>query len=90
MRRLGSEEQDGAESSVQGAQHSSVGTRDETAADKEDQRGTSRTRTTTTCNPGLRATLREDIRMGVCPRRTVLRVGGADSRERTALQRRHS
>ena len=44
--------------SVQGTQHSSVGTRDETTADKEDQRGTSRTRTTTTDNPGLRTTPR--------------------------------
>ena len=37
-------------------------------------------RTTSTGNPGLRSTPREDVRMGVCPRQTVLRVGGADSR----------
>ena len=80
MRRFESKEQDRAERSVQVAQHSSVGTGDETTADKEDQRGTNRTRTTTTGNPGIRTTPREDIRMGACPRQTVLRVGGADSR----------
>ena len=62
------------------SQYSFVGTRDETTADQEDQRGTSRTRTTSTGNPGLRTTPREDTRMGVCPPQTVLRVGGADSR----------
>ena len=80
MRRPESKEQDRFERSVQGAQHSLVGTRDEIIADKEDQSGTSRTRTTSTGNSGLRTTAREDIRMGVCPRQTVLRVGGADSR----------
>ena len=80
MRGLEAEEQDRAERRVQVAQHSSTGTRDETTADKEDQRGTRRARTTTTGNPGLRTTPREDKRMGVCPRQTVVRVGGADSR----------
>ena len=80
MRRLESKEQFRAERRVQGAQHSVVGTRDETTADSEDQRCTNRTRTTTTSNPGIRTTPREDVRMGVCPRQTVLRVGGADSR----------
>ena len=65
---------------MQGAQHSVVGTRDETTADKEDQRGTSRARATTTGNPGVRTTPREDVRVGVCPQQTVLRVGGGDSR----------
>ena len=39
MRGLEVEEQDRAERRVQVAQHSSTGTRDETTADKEDQRG---------------------------------------------------
>ena len=30
--------------------------------------------------PGLRTLLREDVRVGVCQDKTVLRVGGADSR----------
>ena len=80
LRRPESKEQDRAERLVQNAQHSVVGTRDETTADKEDQGSTSRARTTTTSNPGLRKTPRKDVRMGVRPRQTVLRVGGADSR----------
>ena len=77
---LSQKKKDRAERSVQGAQHSSVGARDETKADKESQRGTSRTRTTSTGNPGLRTTPREELRMGVCPRQTVLRVSDAESR----------
>ena len=80
MRRPESKEQDRVESRVEGAQHSVVGTRDEATADKEDQRGTSRARTTTTGNPRLRTTPREDVQVGVCPRQTGLRVGGVDSR----------
>ena len=80
MHRLESKEQDRAERRVQGAQHSAVGTRDETTADKEDQGGTSRARSTTTGNSGLRTTPMEDARMGGCPRQTALRVGGGDSR----------
>ena len=60
---------------MQGAQHSVVGTRDETAADKEDQRGTSRTRTTTTGDPELRTTPRRTYE-GVRPRQTVLDCRG--------------
>ena len=75
VHRTESKEQDRAERSVQGPQHSIVGTRDETTADKEDQRGTSRTRTIATGNPGIRTTPREDG-----PRQSVLRVGGADTR----------
>ena len=75
VRRTESKEQDRAERSVQGPQHSIVGTRDETTADKEDQRGTSRTRTIATGNPEIRTTPREDG-----PRQSVLRVSGADTR----------
>ena len=78
MRRLESKEQDRAERSVQGAQHYSA--RDDTTADKEYQRGTRRARTTSTGNPGLRTTPREDTRMGVCPRQTVLRVDSRSGR----------
>ena len=56
LRRLESKEQDRAARRVQGAQRSVVRTRDETTGDKEDQRGTSRTRITSTGNPGLRTT----------------------------------
>ena len=80
MRRSESKEQDRAERRLRDAQHSIFGTRDETSADKKDQRGTSRARTTTTSNPRLGKTPRKDIRMGVRPRQTVLRVGGVDSR----------
>ena len=59
MRRPESKEQDRVEDVC--IQHSVVGTRDETTADKEDQRVTSRARTTTTGNPGLKTTPREDV-----------------------------
>ena len=51
LRRFESKEQDRAARRVQGAQRSVVRTRDETTGDKEDQRGTSRTRITSTGNP---------------------------------------
>ena len=46
LRRPESKEQDRAERRVQDAQHSAVGTRDGTTADREDQGSTSRARTT--------------------------------------------
>ena len=42
-------------------------------------------------NPGLRTTPREDVRVGVCAHdKTVLRVGGADSRGGRSYSGRHS
>ena len=77
--RPGSEEQDRAERLVQDAQHSVVETRYETTADQEDQGGTSRATTTTTGNTGLWMTPGKDVRVGLRPRQTVLRMG-SDSR----------
>ena len=80
MRRSESKEQNRAARRMQGTQYSVVRTRDKTAVDQKDQGGTSRTRTTATSNPGLRTTQRKDVRMGMCSRQTVLRVGSDDKR----------
>ena len=65
---------------MQDAQHALVGTRDETTGDREGQEGTSRATTTLTGNPGLRTAPEKDVRVGLRPRQTVLRVGKADGR----------
>ena len=80
LRRPESEEQDRAERLEQDAQHADVGTREETTADQEDPGGTSRATTTPTGNPGLRTAPGKDVRLGLRPRQTVLRVGSADGR----------
>ena len=84
IRRSVSKEQNRAARRVQGTQHSVVRARDKTAADQKDQGGTGRARTTATSNPGLRTTQRKDVRMGICSRQTVLRVGSDDNRRGSA------
>ena len=79
MRRSESKEQNRTARCVQGTQYSVVRARDKTAADQKDQGGTGRARTTATSNPGLRTTQRKDVRMGMCSRQAVLRVGSDDN-----------
>ena len=80
LRRSERKEQNRAQRLVQVAQHSSVGTRDATAADQEDQGDASRARAVATSHPVLNLGRHWEKNFeSVWSRQTVLRVGSANS-----------